>query len=80
MADYLHWRATAARAARGAAAWAEGLNYEVGALSEVYAQASWIPSPPRAGYHPPHPDPTAPPLPASLRRPLHPTAMNNKRY
>ena len=39
-------------------------------------------TPRRAGYHPhreldtthPHPDPTAPPSPASLRRPLHPTA------
>ena len=49
MADYLWRRAAAARLARGAAAWREGLNYEVGALSETYAQlaaltsnASWL--------------------------------------
>ena len=49
MADYLWRRAAAARLARGTAAWREGLNYEVGALSETYAQlaaltsnASWL--------------------------------------
>lgn len=49
MADYLWRRAAAARLARGAAAWRESLNYEVGALLETYAQlaaltsnASWL--------------------------------------
>ena len=49
MADYLWRRAAAARLAYGTAAWREGLNYEVGALSETYAQlaaltsnASWL--------------------------------------
>ena len=43
MADYLWRRAAAARRARGAAAWREGLNYEVGALSETYAQLAALP-------------------------------------
>ena len=49
MAEYVFARAVASRAAHGEAHWAEGLNYEVGALSELYAalaratrNASWL--------------------------------------